>query len=158
MIVEQTAKSVQGFLSILTKKFQLLMVLALGIAVFVIWLTLQVKLEVMWKAGAIFFVILMLTVLLYFLSGFALKEEKEREIFTVKLQKEMELERERRNAIAEARKRIREWKTISPSETEEGIHPFGDGVDLECKEMPNGTYCAILHLKNEIPKEYPLKR
>lgn len=160
MPIEQIVKGTTGFLSILTKKYQLLVVMLFVLCVASTWSLFQSdwQMEAKVMVGASIFIVG--TGLTMVLARLGSHEEEEllknRTEHSVSLQKDLETHKAMYKSIDEANLQIREWKMNHPPPMAKGFHPFGDGVKVELKETPTGVYIAILHIKGKPSEEYRL--
>ena len=160
MPIEQITKSTAGFLSILTKKYQLMIVMLIIIGGTLSWFTWISEGTTTYRFLIIFGIMAIVVSFTIILSELALKEDisvsRERELYTAQLNRDLEELKASETMIAEAFETIRDWQKNPPPDSEKGVYPYGNGVDLELKVMPSGIKYAFLHIEGQTKKKYKL--
>lgn len=160
MPIEQITKSTAGFLSILTKKYQLMIVMLIIIGGTLSWFVWTSELTTTYRFLVVLGILAIVVSLTIFLSGLALKEDtrvsREQDLHTAQHTAQINRDLVRDAMITEASSKIREWQKNPPPDDEKGVYPYGNGVDLELKVMPSGIKYAYLHIEGQPKQKYKL--
>lgn len=150
MLIDQTTKGIGTILSILTKKFQLTMVMVLVLGGIAIWAILGSHLSETYKMGAMIGAVMGTFIILCVLAIFAKKEEVEtvqkQKTFEKQLEKDFETYKAslakdvaRELSIQKASDVILEWlKTPLDASHKKMKLSLGNGITIEVKTLSAG--------------------